>query len=832
MVTANFGGFLAVSITALAVASIAAPATAQEVRGPEAPNLTGGAVTPASTAAPSVASSSLNGGQGQGLGEILVTARKVAENQQKVPVAVTAFSGAALQQQGAAVVADVAKLTPGLIITQSTGSQTSAAFTIRGQVQQDNLATLDPSVGLYVDGMYWARAYGINADLLDVEEVQTLKGPQGTLFGRNTTGGAILIDTNNPNFRDGISVLASGTYGRYSQWSGTGILNLPVIDDKLAVRIAYGRNTRDGYVDDVTTGEKLDNRNDYTARGKLLFKPTSELTIILSAEQYRSKFLSNPYRPSYLSTSSPANIEVGIESTGGACFAGGVAECFGDGVSAYSEAQKQGVGASKDQVALDNRPTTFVKTNTYSATATLDTFFGAIKAVGGYRKVRSNATLDLDGTAFDILSTTGIQNLSQYSVEVQATGKAFDNKLSFAAGVFYFHESGFDQSTAVAIPALNPAGTLLHGAIDNDSQGLYGQATYHINSKLSLTGGLRYSVDDKRLNAFNGAYTPATLSGPNGTGTFQCQLSACPDSRHADFSGISYTAGLDYQFTSDILGYVKTAKGFRSGGQNLRGIIVAGSPAFDQSTEPFQPEQATSYEAGLKSEFLDHKVRLNVAGYYTIDKDIQRSTTLSDALGHTATIVTNAGRADIYGAELEAQVLLPLGLRLDGSVAYTHPNYVSYVNPFNGFDQSHERFYGIARWTASISPSWTHEFGFGTVTARSDVSYQSKTALYNTGFYTDADGIIRDASLGDAVSAADRDGMLKATTDRSHILVNGRVSVSAMDDKVEVAVWGKNLTNRRDIIAAVPISGLGIAGSIYREPRTYGLTITLKYKHL
>jgi iron complex outermembrane receptor protein len=813
-----------VSLAALA-AGIAVPAFAQEVRGPESPNATPAAPSPASTAAQDSAPSS-------GLADIVVTARKVAENQQNVPVAITAFSGEALQQQGAVVVSDIARLTPGLIITPSTSTQSAAQFTIRGQVQQDNLATLDPSVGLYVDGMYWARAYGINADLLDIADVQTLKGPQGTLFGRNTTGGAILIDTNNPSFSDGISVLASGTYGRFNQWSGTGILNVPLIDDKLAIRVAYGRNTRDGYVTETNTGAKLDSRNEYTARAKLLYKPTDNLTILLSAEQYRSKFLGNPYRQTYVSASSPANVEAGVEGTGGACFAGGVAACFGQGIGLFSQAISKDSNAGSNAVALNYLPSTFAKTDTYSATTTLDTFFGALKAVGGYRKVRASATVDLDGSPYDILATTGRQKLSQYSVEVQATGKAFDNRLDFAAGVFYFHESGYDLSTSTAIPALNPQGTYLSGNIDNDSQGLYGQATYHLTDKLSATGGIRYSVDDKRILALNGNYTPNGLQGPTTGGTFNCSIRTCPEERHADYSGISYTAGLDYQLTPYILGYVKTAKGFRSGGQNLRGISVVGSPIFDQSTASFAPEIATSYEGGLKTEFFDRKLRVNAAGYYTIDKGIQRTTLLSDAFGNTATVLTNAGRADIYGAELEAQALLPFGFRLDGSLAYTHPKYVSYINPTTGFDQSHERFYGIAKWTASISPSWTQDLGFGSLTLRSDVTYQSKTALYNNGYYTDAAGAIHDASNGSVVTAADRAGFLNATTDRSHVLVAARASITAMDDKVEVAVWGKNLTNKRDIVTGLPITGLGEAASIYREPRTIGVTVTLKYNNL
>jgi iron complex outermembrane receptor protein len=822
----------AASSLALAAALVTAPVYAQEVRGPESPTPTVDASVPAQTATVSSAAP----GQSQGLGDIVVTARKVAENLQNVPVAVTAFSGAALQQQNAVQVSDIARLTPGLIITPSTSTGAGSQFTIRGQVQQDNLATLDPSVGLYVDGYYWARAYGINANLLDIQDVQTLKGPQGTLFGRNTTGGAILIETNNPSFRDGISVLASGTYGRFNQWSGTGIVNVPLVDDKLAVRVAYGRNTRDGYADDVASGSKLDSQNEYTVRGKLLYKPTSNLSILLSAEQYRTKFLGNPYREQYVGPDSPINQEAAVEGLG---FAGaGALGCLsatptqaclqaGNALLATSEAN-----ANKgDSVDLNVLPRTYAKTNTYTATTTLDTFFGAIKAIGGYRKVRSSADVDLDGSPYNGLATRGEQDLSQYSVEVQATGKAFDNRLDFAAGVFYFHESGYDLSYSSALSLLNPTSQFIRGDIDNDSQGLYGQGTYHVTDKLSFTGGLRYSIDDKRLISNNGVYSAGDFAGPAPGATFSCSLAQCPESRHASYSGLSYTAGIDYKVTSDILVYAKTAKGFRSGGQNMRGTEF-----FPSSENPFKPEKATSYEAGVKTELLDRKLRINAAGYYTIDKGIQRTTLLADALGNTATEVTNAGRADIYGGEIEASALLPAGFRIDGTLAYTHPEYKSYVSfdpsGVNLIDRSKERFYGIAKWTSSISPSWTHDFAFGQFLLRGDFSYQSKMALYGNGYYVNSAGATIDASTGAAVSPAVAAGMLKATTDEAHWLIGARAGVTVLDGKLDLAVWGKNLTNKRDLVVALPISGLEEASAMRREPRTVGVTATIKFKHL
>jgi iron complex outermembrane receptor protein len=171
-------------------------------------------------------------GQG-GLEEIVVTARKVAENLQDVPVAVTAFSGLDLANQNAQRVQDVARFTPGLIIRPGNASSTSLTIALRGQAQTDVLATLDPSVGTYVDGIYWARAYGLNGSLLDIQSVQVLKGPQGTLFGRNTTGGAMLINSNDPELGE-FSGRLSATYGRFDERELVGIVNVPIGERSLS----------------------------------------------------------------------------------------------------------------------------------------------------------------------------------------------------------------------------------------------------------------------------------------------------------------------------------------------------------------------------------------------------------------------------------------------------------------------------------------------------------------------------------------------------------------------------------------------------------------------
>ena len=820
------------SVWALGV-MLSGQALAQDVSGPEhGGSIQTSGMSDAGQKSPvAPASGDGLGSSGEGLGEIVVTARRTSENLQSVPVSITAFTGEQLKQQSARSISDVALLTPGLQINYSTSINSAALFTIRGQVAQDPIANQDPSVGVYVDGLYWARSYGANVDLLDIQAVQVLKGPQGTLFGRNTTGGAILLSTNDPRFNDGLSGQASLSYGRFNYRALTGVLNAPLIEDKLAFRVAAQLIKRDGYIREINSGRDLGNINNYTIRSKLLFQPTESLKVLLSGEWFSSNTLTEPQRLIYASPTSLSAISTVAETDGFAtagalgCFdPGGVgAACQARASALFNDTIAKSRGNNAD---LGSVTRSDVKTQTYSATATLETSFGAVKAIGGYRKVHSFGLNDADGSRFELLDGgpslnepglfTQDATLSQYSVEVVATGKALNNQLDFATGVYYFHETGSDGSQSKVINAINPVGFRFLGTIKNTSKSVFGQATYHANSALSFTGGLRYTVDDKQLSSFNQTFSLSPLGPDN----FTCILAlVCPASRQNTFKGLSYTAGVDYKIRDHIFIYAKIAKGFRSGGQNIRATT---SGAF----LPFKPENATSYESGIKSEFLDRRLRINLAGYYTVLKDIQRTISVVTSTGAVATAITNAGQADVFGGEFEASAALPGGFRLDGTLGYTHPKYVKFID--NGFDRSRDAFYGVPKWTASISPSWTGDLDFGKLLLRADFSYQSDMNISPVAFYTDGAGVLRDAQSGAPVAPVDAAGYLRGATDRAHWLINARAGIAVMDGKLDLTVWGRNLTDKRDYVAGLTLPSLGFSAAGLREPRTFGVTATMK----
>jgi iron complex outermembrane receptor protein len=790
--------------------------------------------------------------EGAGLKEIVVQARKVDENLQDVPVAVTVLTAEDLEKAGVVRFQDIAAFTPGLYMRSGSNSPAGITVSLRGQFQNDTLATLDPSVGTYVDGVYWARAYGLNTTLLDVSSVQVLKGPQGTLFGRNTTGGAVLINSNDPKLGE-FSGKLSASYGRYNEFEPTAVLNIPV-GDKIAIRLAGKRFSRDGYttnsvpsastlagagnaataVGAVTTavarrpvtgnlnGLKLDNRDRWQARGKLLIQPTDNLSLVFSGEYFQMDEAA-PSRNLIFHTGnfSGANSTYNTAGTG-ALFVGLLngnppASATAPGLAILAtEAARLAAGG---QITANNEiPYVYAKTQTYNFTGSLDTGWGEAKLIASWRNVKSFAGFDLDGSGYAIHFTESQQDLTQRSAELQFTGKAFGDSMDFAAGAFVFNETGFDQSVSITVPALNPVTSHFWGNIDNDSIGIYTQASWHFTDRLTFTGGVRYSVDDKGLETRNNNFNRTS-------GGTTCSLfpalpalsigevvnpTQCAYKRRDSFGGWSYTAGLDYKISDDILVYAKTAKGFRSGGQNLRAPTIA---AFI----PFAPEIAYSYEIGFKGQFLDNRVRLNLAAYTTSVNGIQRSTLISvpslipGGVPGTATLLGNAGKARFQGVEAELTAQLFEGFTVQLSGALIDPKYISYAD-LTG-DRSFERFSGVFKEQFALGADYTTPLGDDArINLHVDYAWRGDVPLdiYN---YTP-----------NPQNAA----IIAATTGPSLGLLNARASVEFMD-RFEIGVFGRNLGNQRKYVQNQLVAPIGYISATYNEPTTYGVTASVKF---
>jgi len=758
---------------------------------------------------------------------IVVGVTKQAALVQDVPATITAYSGKDLEAQGVKEVREIAKFTPGFIVREGGNNPTAFSLSMRGQVQNDNIATLEPSVGVYLDEMYVARSYGLNTDLVDIKSAQVLKGPQGTLFGRNTSAGAVLLQTNEPAFGE-VAGLARVNFGRFNQGSGTAVLNLGM-GDNFAVRGALFYEKRGAYQEDVRTGRGYGDRETVVGRVKVAFRPLESVTLLLSGEWFDGKIDGPAFQNRYF-------------NLGGTGFDPAAADraLFGgdpDKVAITQPSQVPGAPAR----GLYND----VKTATYIGKVTVDTGVGELKWINGYRKVEGANLIDLDGSSQTLGNhfTQGLQDLKQWSSELQLTGAAFGDALSYAFGATYLHESGTDEShsSATSTPVATPIWTGFSGDIDNDSYGVYGQLHYQVNDALGLTAGIRYSKDKKGVTnqsvvlPNNGTVIAACLPNPaqavNGVPIISPAdyaalfANQCRRGRSDSFDNISYTVGVDYKPTEDILLFAKHSRGYRSGAQQLRSLTL-------NDTAPAQPEVVDEQEIGVKTEWLDGRLRINLSGYHNKVKDAQRSVILS-VNGISQTILENAD-IETWGGEAELNFEVFEGFNVFAGGALTDPKYTSY----DGFviangvltpsDKSDSHFSTVARRQLTLGASYSRDLGFARLDANVSYAWQSKMFLMEQ---TVARLITPAAQGGGGIgSTASAEALVKAATSRAHGVTNARATLSfGPDDNYEVAVWGRNIFDERAPNYILYLGGLNYVGARWNEPATYGVSATVRF---
>lgn len=747
---------------------------------------------------------------------------KQVENIQKVPSTITVFTGDKLETQGIREVGEVAKFTPGFNIRGSGNNPTAFSLSMRGQIQNDNLATLEPSVGIYMDEMYIARAYGLNVDMLDVSNVQVLKGPQGTLFGRNTSAGAMLISTNDPKFGEFSGVL-KGSYGRFNEWNTTGILNVGLGED-FAIRGAVSYGERDNYKRDINSGKKYEGRETLNARVKVAWQPSDNLTVLLSGEWYDGK-INGPARQGLFLSLNPL-LFAGVLGVAGS-------QARVAGMQALADAEIAAMKGKPDLLAISPPTATpgadprgifnDMKTQTYGAKFTLDTDFGQIKWINGYRQIKGDNLVDLDGTSLPLHFTAGRQNLKQFSTELQLTGASFEDRLKYALGLTYFRESGTDRSRSSTFGS--PAWSQFLGDIDNNSFGAYGQVSYKVTDALSLTGGLRYSIDDKGVTTISG-------TAPNNgdvlsacTPTSVLLATGCIRGRKDTWKNLSYTFGADYQATDDILIFAKHSKGYRSGAQQLRSLTLT-------DTTPAAPEVVYEQELGIKTQFMDKRVRFNISGYHNRVKGAQRSVILAVG-GISQTILENAD-TETWGAEADLSVTVTDGFTLFANGSLTDPKYLKY----NGFvvlggvltpnDKKDTNFAGIVKKQFTLGGNYEVDLGAAKLTLNASYAWQG--AMKQDGTTVARFAAPTSTPGGSGFSAANAALVDQFLTTRAHGITNARATVAfGPEGNYELALWGRNIFDQRATSYTLFLGGINYLGTSWNEPASYGVTATVKF---
>lgn len=587
---------------------------------------------------------------------IIVTARKTEERLQDVPVSVRVFGEQELRDRNAVSVASL----PGFSSRMSTIQSESLLLSIHGQIQTDPTVNLDGAVGVYVDGVYVARSYGLNSNFLDVNSVQVLSGPQGTLFGRNSTGGSILIKTNDPklNVFEGS---AEFTYGRFNELQETAIVNLPV-NSSIAVRVAANKYDRDGIYNETTTGEKLQFKDSVNVRGKVLYEPVSNFRSVLSAEYYD------------LRSTSDARIRV-----------------YGWPNTVYAT---NGIIKPTNTVTNTEATPSDIKYRSVS----LDTEINDLRVVGGWRRVNATQKNDLDGSLGAYLQLNGNLDIEQFTVESNYTGNL--GNLKYITGAFYFQEKGNDDLYSTA--NLGRENLDWNYYANNQSYGAFLNGSYPLG-KLTLNAGLRYTNDRKSATTNN--YLLTTTGAP-----IRCVFSTavlsngCTLNYEETFENVSWTAGVDYKVNESTLVYAKVSTGFKSGGINAKGI--------DPNTQiPILPEKLTEYQIGVKG--VAGRVTYSAAAFYNRGEDVQVSVFYPFPV--TTNVVRNAAETQTWGGEVSLSARITDRLTVAANGFIVNPEYLNYSNPRTGADLSANRFNMVIRKQASADVKY--DAGFAKLSA-------------------------------------------------------------------------------------------------------------------
>jgi iron complex outermembrane recepter protein len=765
-----------------------------------------------------------------GLSEIVVTARKRSEDNQLAPIAITAFGTQDMQRLGMTSIENLGTQTPSLNFQQSPYDFFGSFIGIRGQQATETVITQTPPVGIYVDDVYYPNTLATSLENFEgVEQVEVLKGPQGTLYGRNTTGGAIKITTRLPDYSETSGDFKAGN-GNYDGKTVSGSLNLPIAKDRVALNLAAQYSKDDGFGKDIGNGVPLQNNESGALRGTLRLDLTDNLQVLVRGEWAHATSTQNIENLSYVApgfsiAAAAVGAQIGALTPADFSILGGLlttgappAGTTPQQIAAFFNDVNVGRTAFANYICKECRTNTFATPAQLAAFglsgvpivphSRVDLATGSIVSTYQFSEgLYAKSITALHRTARSTVSSESIspfllingigddQNPNQFTQELQLGGDAIDHKLKWVAGYYFYYLKGHDNALNVEIVPFLPNPITARSEFRDTSNSGYGQATYALTPSINFTAGLRYTSERTKLTLGNRNAAVCDVQGVPLTGA------ACTADFYNSFHNVSYTGGLDWQAFEDILLYAKTSRGFRAGGTNQRS-----NPAL-----PYAPETVTDYEIGAKSEWFERRLRINLAIYHSDYKDIQRTISVIES-GSLITAVQNAASATIDGTELEITARPVRAVTVSAFTAYTEPKYKTY----NGLsaagtpiDLSGNRFPNVSRWQSGLSGTYTLEDRLGSLDMTVDSSFRS-----SVDFVPDNH---------DANSAF-------STTQGSYGLLNARVSQEIRDWNATISVWGKNITDRHYIAGANDFSTqLGYAYTIPGRPATYGVEIRKRF---
>jgi len=748
----------------------------------------------AEAGAAAVATASADEAEAIGVEEVVVTARHRAEDSQKVPAALSVIGGQFLEKTNTSNIAQVAQLAPSVQFTFFNAR--NANINVRGLGNNIGLANdgLVPGVGFYIDGIYYSRPATATLDLVDVDRIEVLRGPQGTLFGKDSTAGAINVITASPTFKPAATLEVTG--GNYGYFQAKAAVSGPLIPDKLAGRLSVATTTREGLLTNLYDGEKVNDYRNLTLRGQLLYTPTDDLKVRLIADYSR--------QPTHCCTQVLAKV---------------VAPTNGKDFNAF--AQHFGWTPSVDPFSRTANVNSPFKAGQETGGVSVETNWSTPKAVftslTAWRFWNWWPANDSDNSPLPVfLAAQNGDYQHQYSQEFRVAS-AGENRIDYVVGLYLYREQikavGLTRyGSAATYFLLNPAlpASVLDGVrtdfvskYNTDSLALFGQAVWHITPSLNLTGGLRYTQDFKRGNfnlvASGGAPVTGTLAGLRAA--FATSTAYALKDSDGEVSGL---VNLSYQVNPNILAYANYARGTKSGGLNLTVLPAGADPIV-------APEKVDALEAGLKTRLFDGRVTLNADVFWQRDRNYQANI-YDQAIQKL--YLSNVPEVRTKGFEIDVQAQPTDDLSLYASTTYNDAVYQKYPGGQCGLeaitqascDLSGRPLAGTPRWAASAGGEYSRPVSLGAREAR---AYLGADYSYRSSLYSHAS-----------------DSIYTRLPQLS--LVNARAGVRA--DGWDLYVWGKNLGNAKYFTYLSP--GPGNTGALFAQlgdPRTYGVTLRLKY---
>jgi iron complex outermembrane receptor protein len=715
------------------------------------------------------------------LEEIVVTSRRMEEALQDVPAAISAFSAETIERIQATDSTGLQGIVPNLNIVQGRGSSNATNIYIRGIGQPDALQTFDPAVGFYVDDVYFSRIRGTQLDLYDIERIEVLRGPQGTLYGKNTIGGALRVITKRPG--DEFEGLAQATVGDYDQLEGRLLLSGP-LSDTLSGGVSLFRAKRDGYVTNPVTGEKYNDRDVFSGRVALAWDPSDSVSVDWTADYSKED--------NALVLGQPLNT---------------LTTLFGVPIVVLpAEVPKFDFKATPTPGLPNSTKMTHEGTSLSIGWDVSDAL--TLRSITAYRKLEYTDYIDIDATYIETGDVLVAVDQDQASQEFQANWDSGGWKV--VGGLFYMKEDIESHQEAFADDLLTGPGGFtflrtIDDALKNTSWAAYANVSFALTDRLNLAAGVRYTEETKDYDRSTSTFSnfPGLTQDPAFAFTIK-----------DTWTDTSPMLSMDFRATDNLMFYGRVAQGFKSGGFNGR----ANNPG---EQAPYDPEEVMSYEIGLKSDWPESAVRANLSVFYNDYTDFQArvSGTATDpgtGLPSPELTVLNAGSLDIYGAELELSYQPTAALLLDAQVGYLDAEYGEFDDvrfiAFGGSRAFQEPAFS-PEWTARLGASYEWSLAGGsTLRLAGSAKFRSRMALSvdNTPVNSDVeiDGLFQD----------------------DYWVYDASLLWTLGEGRFSVGLNGRNLSDEVYRTDGQEFSSVGnIRTAYYGAPRTYSLVLTGRF---